>query len=201
MIDIDVLIMAGGKGTRLNLDQVEKPIIRISGKPMINYICEELQKSKFINNIWIATSKYTKKTMDYLRNYNIIETEGNGYVKDLNYAVQQISSKYLLVSPCDLPLIRYITLDKLIEHYEKATPNSLVVVVPTKYLNSIGFHHDYSFDIQNLEVVPCGVSILDIDEFRTNDFVNEEHYISNDLGFIMNVNTKNSILEVEKLLK
>ena len=47
------LIMAGGKGTRMDLDY-EKPMIKVNGRPMISYVIEALIESEFIDKILVA---------------------------------------------------------------------------------------------------------------------------------------------------
>ena len=41
------LVMAGGKGTRLNMD-CEKPLLELADKPMIDYVLSSLSKSSYI---------------------------------------------------------------------------------------------------------------------------------------------------------
>jgi len=70
---MDGLIMAGGKGTRLGLN-IEKPLLEIKGKPMIDYVIETLLKSK-VGTIYIAVSKNTRKTEHHIREKYALDGE------------------------------------------------------------------------------------------------------------------------------
>ena len=59
------LVMAGGKGTRMDLD-CEKPLIEVNSKPMISYVIEALINSEYIDNILVAVSPNTPLTSKYL---------------------------------------------------------------------------------------------------------------------------------------
>lgn len=113
--------MAGGKGTRLNLD-IEKPLLPILKKPMIDYIVEALLKSN-INNIYIAVSKNTPKTEEYLAkkykdniNIHLIKTSGIDYIHDLNECISYFSEPFMVIS-CDIPTIKPKTINKIINYY------------------------------------------------------------------------------------
>ena len=55
------LIMAGGKGTRMNLD-CEKPMVEVNNKPMINYVVDALLESRYVDKILVAVSDNTPLT-------------------------------------------------------------------------------------------------------------------------------------------
>ena len=61
--------MAGGRGTRLKTP-VEKPLFRLHDKPLIKYVLDNLNSSKLVEKIIIATSPNTPKTSDYIKNFN-----------------------------------------------------------------------------------------------------------------------------------
>ena len=52
---VTALIMAGGKGTRMECD-TEKPLIELFGIPMIQHVIDALSKSNGISDIIVATS-------------------------------------------------------------------------------------------------------------------------------------------------
>ena len=71
------LVMAGGKGTRMELD-CEKPLVQVNGKFLIDYVMDNLQDSININDIFIATSHHVPLTEKYVikKGYKIIKTPG-----------------------------------------------------------------------------------------------------------------------------
>jgi len=53
--------MAGGKGSRMK-SPLEKPLILIKGKPMIERVIQALKGAEKIDHIMAATTKYTPHT-------------------------------------------------------------------------------------------------------------------------------------------
>ena len=58
---VTALVMAGGKGTRMHLAE-EKPLIKICGKPVIEYVIAALENAKKIDSIVVAVTGCTPKT-------------------------------------------------------------------------------------------------------------------------------------------
>ncbi|HIP17660.1 MAG TPA: adenosylcobinamide-phosphate guanylyltransferase [Methanothermococcus okinawensis] len=197
---MDVLIMAGGKGTRLNLD-IEKPLLQILKKPMIDYIIESLLNSK-INNIYIAVSKNTQKSkcyiynkyIDHIKNNKIklLETEGLGYINDLNQCMKHFSEPFMVLC-CDIPSITPKIINNVIDEYYRLKANfnnleSLCVVVKKEdYLGSPSVVMD--------EYVPQGINILS----PKNGEQVEKLYIIEEP--ILNVNTLEEKSIVERIIK
>jgi adenosylcobinamide-phosphate guanylyltransferase len=78
---IKAIVMAGGKGTRLNSD-IEKPLIPLNKKPLICHVISNLFSSKHIDEIIVATSDNTLETLKFLNEkYGISDYSKN---KDLN---------------------------------------------------------------------------------------------------------------------
>ncbi|ABR53921.1 5'-deoxyadenosylcobinamide phosphate nucleotidyltransferase [Methanococcus vannielii SB] len=122
---MDVLIMAGGMGTRLKKN-IEKPLLKISGKPMIDYIMEAVLNSN-IEKIRISVSKHTPNTKIYIENnyintkkYNqrveIIHTSGIGYINDLNECIEYFKEPFLILTS-DIPTIKSKTINSIINEY------------------------------------------------------------------------------------
>ena len=55
---VTALIMAGGKGSRMDLLN-EKPLIELDDKPIITYVLDSLKKAKNIDRIIVAISSNT----------------------------------------------------------------------------------------------------------------------------------------------
>ena len=58
---ITALVMAGGKGTRMQIRR-GKTLIKVCGKPVIEYVVAALQNAKKIDQIIVATTACTPKT-------------------------------------------------------------------------------------------------------------------------------------------
>ncbi len=59
---MDVLINAGGKGTRMGVTGIEKPMQIIGGKPTVLRVVEAMQKSSYTDRILVSVSPNTPKT-------------------------------------------------------------------------------------------------------------------------------------------
>ena len=78
------LVMAGGKGTRMNLDD-EKLLLKFK-KPVILHVIDSLKNSNSFSKILAVTScnsPMTKKLLEE-NDIEIFDTSGIGYVEDLN---------------------------------------------------------------------------------------------------------------------
>jgi len=61
---MDLVIVAGGKGTRLGLEDIPKPMVRIAGKPLLEYQIS-LARGYGINNIYILSGYRSEAIVDY----------------------------------------------------------------------------------------------------------------------------------------
>ena len=95
---IYAILMAGGMGTRLKVP-VEKPLFKLHDKPLIKYVIDNLNSSKYIDEIVIAVSPNTTETTKYLESLNedfrILDTSGEDYLKDLSYILEYFEKESL----------------------------------------------------------------------------------------------------------
>ena len=82
------IIMAGGQGTRMSAD-VEKLLLKYK-KPVILHVVDALKNSNCFSKILAITSPNSPNTKNLLEEneIDIFETQGNGYVEDLNYVLK-----------------------------------------------------------------------------------------------------------------
>ncbi len=82
-LPIDAVIMAGGKGTRLRpmTLTVPKPLLKVGGKPIIQYNIERL-RSFGVNNITISIKYLGQQLIDYFG-------EGNDFDVNMNYVEEE----------------------------------------------------------------------------------------------------------------
>lgn len=113
------LVMAGGKGTRMQITE-EKPLIKVCGKPVIEYVLDALRKAKNVDSIIVATSASTPRTSKFLREHNVelIETPGKDYVSDMGFAAHKLKLGVFLAIAADLPLVSSKALDAIVDRYE-----------------------------------------------------------------------------------
>ena len=191
---VTALIMAGGKGTRLELD-VEKPLVEINGKPMIQYVINALKNTDKINKIIAATSKDTPETKTFLnkRGIAIIETPGDGYVNDLGFIISNLElDDVLLTITADLPLINGDIIDHVLEEYEKSDKPAMSVLVPVDVFKKYGIKPTMIFE----NLIPSGLNILR----SINKTQDEKVLIIERIELALNINTCEDIKLLKKLL-
>ena len=191
---VTALIMAGGKGTRMG-GSVEKPLIEINGKPMIQYIIDALKTTDKIDNIVVATSKNTPKTTNFLKGEDIetIETPGNDYVHDLGFILSNFKlDDILLTITADLPLITSDIIDLVLEKYEKCKKPAMSVMVPADFFKRYGIKPTAVFE----NLVPSGLNILR----SINKTQDEEVLVLSKIELALNINTYEDIILLKKLL-
>lgn len=197
---ITALVMAGGKGSRMALSE-EKPLIRVCGKPVIEYIIAALKAAKKIGSIVVAVSVHTPKTAEYLQRFpvSIFQTPGKEYVFDLQYAVKALKLQVVLAISADLPLITGEVIDKIVECYEHCGKPALSVVVPLETKKRMGFSCEYAFNFGDKRVVPAGINV--IDGRRIDDGELDQEICLLDLPEIaVNVNTLEELKIAERFL-
>ena len=112
--------MAGGRGIRLG--GIEKPLLKICGKYILEYVLSEA--SKLSSNVYVAVSPHTSLTLKWCMSHqvSVLITSGKGYSLDIK-EVLNIVSKPLLVLPADTPFLKVSTISEFVraaEKYDKA---------------------------------------------------------------------------------
>lgn len=192
--------MAGGRGSRMKL-HIEKPLLAINGKKLIEYVLDALEGSSLIDKIYIASSSNGPDTIIWLeqcgRNINIINTPGEGYVSDMVWAVQDSGIKGpVFMVMADLPLITAGLVDEVIIRYMDVPQPALSVYSLLSACTGVGLRPDTVFNKDGQLIVPAGINILDAD----NIFEEQEdyNYILDRLA--VNVNTVEDLEICTRLL-
>jgi len=99
------LVMAGGKGTRMEFSTPEKLLLEYE-KPVIFHVIDSLNHSHCFSKVFAATSPNSPDTKYELeqRGIETLDTQGNGYVNDLNLLLQKMNG-LVFVTSGDLPLL------------------------------------------------------------------------------------------------
>lgn len=190
--------MAGGRGTRLKVPQ-EKPLFKIRDKPLIKYVIDNLNASKFIDKVIIAVSPNTCETTKYLETcdgeFEIFDTSGDDYLKDLAYILDYFEEKskddILLFINADLPFISTETIDYVIDFYLNSDKDALSVLVPVEIFEELGLDYSYEFNGN----VPSGLNIL-----RSENIIQDENQlIIPKVELALNINTIPDSKVAEKL--
>lgn len=178
---LSALIMAGGEGTRLEAD-VEKPLLELDGRFLIDYALEAVGGCEHVDNFWVVTSPHTRMTERYLKEkpVQVLQTPGDGYVEDLVFAIERLDLEKTLVVSADLPLLTSEDLNWIIEEYLKQGQPALTVMVPLEVVEKSGIRADTVID----GYVPAGVNIVDGKNLNGSEF----KLITKESKFAVNVN-------------
>lgn len=195
------LVMAGGKGTRMNLPQ-EKPLIQVCGKPVIKYVLSALKNAKKIDRIIVATSATTPRTTQLVKKLGIevIRTPGKDYVSDMGYVVQSLKLSVFLAIAADLPLVRGEMIDAVVERYLECGKPALTVAVPLETKAKLGMCIEYSFTEAGQEVVPVGINVIDGSKRYGDEWLDQDIYLMDNKELAVNINTISELQLAEKLL-
>jgi adenosylcobinamide-phosphate guanylyltransferase len=196
------LVMAGGKGTRMKLAE-EKPLIKVCGKPVIEYVLAALKNAKKIDDIIVATSASTPKTTQFIKQLDIkvIETPGKDYVSDMGYAVQDLKLGVFLAIAADLPLVRGEMIDAIVERYERCGKPALTVAAPLETKTKLGMCIEYSFKMENRDVVPVGINVIDGSKRYGDEWLDQDIFLFDREELAVNINTVQELQLAERLLK
>ena len=224
---INCVLMCGGKGSRLNTDpivKVEKPLLELKNKSLIEHMIEAVQNSKKNLKIYAAVSKNAVKTKEFLKSryrsdITLIETSGSGFSNDYLIVIQFFKDKEkkenkekngiqdfvnnkILFLPSDLPLISSKTLDKITELHQ-SSPSIAIVVDKKMFIQNNFVPSTFVTEISKVEYCYTGVSILDfhtIAGLEHVDQIKELPMIMNNLELVYNINTVDDLKKAEKFI-
>ena len=183
------LIMAGGKGTRMQSNE-EKLLLEYK-KPLILHVIDALKNSNCFEKIFAATSPNSPQTQKILvdNNVTVIETLGENFVTDLNNILKDLDD-YVFVTSGDLPL-----LDKNIVKQIVDTTNSDKIwtsIMTTKsFQSSLGLNPECIISFNAMDHVHTGISIVNASKIQNLETIEEDYLIINDKRVCLNVNTRN----------
>jgi len=216
--------MCGGKGSRLNTNsiaKVEKPLLELKNKSLIEYMIEAIQNSKKNFKMYAAVSKNTVKTKEFLKSryfndITLIETTGSGFSNDYLVVLQFFKGKEnrgkngtqdfvtnkILFLPTDLPLISSKTLDEITD-LNQSSPSISIVVDKKMFIQNNFAPSTFVTEISKIDYCYTGISILDfhtITRLEHVDQIREVPMIMNNLELVYNINTIGDLKKAEKFI-
>lgn len=187
---ITALVMAGGKATRMR-ESVEKPLLRVDDKPMINHVIDALKKADLVDRIIVAVTPATRHTNETARALGVetIETSGEGYEQDMQQAIRTLGLKDVLIVAADLPFLTPGIVDYAVRNYLSTGKPALMVAAPVELYEKSGLEVSYAFNYDGQRLAAVGLNVIDgtrIDEGRLDETV----LVVKDRDLIFNVNTQ-----------
>jgi adenosylcobinamide-phosphate guanylyltransferase len=181
------LVMAGGKGSRMEFPTPEKLLLEYE-KPIIFHVIDSLNNSHCFSKVFAATSQNSPDTKFELEKIGVetLDTLGNGYVNDLNFLLQKMDGFVFVVSG-DLPLLDKEIIQKLVKFNSENIWTSFLV--SKQFLNSLGLESNLLVEYNSVQCVYTGISIVNADKIKDSNLVNENYIILDDKRIAFNLNT------------
>lgn len=198
---VTALVMAGGKGTRMKLNE-EKPLVRVCGKPVIEYVLAALKNAEKIDRIVVATTENTPRTTARMLQLGVevIQTPGKDYVSDMGYVVQTLKFGVFLAISADLPLVKPEMINAVVNRYGVCGKPALTVAVPLETKAKLGMCIEYSFKNDNKDVVPVGINVIDGHKRYSDEWLDQDIYLMTQEELAVNINTVAELQLAERLL-
>ena len=181
------IVMSGGKGSRMKSSE-EKLLLQYK-KPIILHVADALSESDCFSKIIFLTSPNSPNTKKLLlkNNYEIIESEGKGYVEDLNTILKSINDT-VFVTSADLPLLDKNIIKKIVSLYDE-NHKWTSVLITKRFLKKLDISTNYEVNFQNQICNYSGVSMINSNEISNLENIKENFVILDDKRIAFNVNT------------
>ena len=182
------LIMAGGKGTRMQSNQ-EKLLLEYK-KPLILHVIDALENSNCFEKIIAVTSPNSPQTQKILteNNVTVLETLGKNFVTDLNSVLRKLDD-YVFVTSGDLPLLDKNIVKDIVDavNLEKTWTS---IITTKSFQSSLNLEPECLISLDEEDHVHTGISIVNASKINNFDSIEENYVIINDKRVCLNVNTK-----------
>jgi adenosylcobinamide-phosphate guanylyltransferase len=177
--------MCGGRGSRLK-SPVEKPMVKVAGKSLVERVLEALRGSGRFERIVAVTSPNAPETKRLLQSLgvDVMDTPGSGYPHDLSLLLEKFAQEKVLVVPADLPLLTAEIVAEIVDRLSLGAPAASIVL-------------EKSF-VEGLRLKPsvivdgryCHSGITLFAAAGANGPVEERYIVMNNAEIAVNVNTK-----------
>jgi adenosylcobinamide-phosphate guanylyltransferase len=178
---------------------IEKPLLQVSGRSMLECVIAVLRRSKSIDRIVVASSHRTPATTIEANKLGaeIIITPGSGFEEDMRFAVRRLRLGDVLVISSDLPFVTVDLIEEAFQKYRSAQKPALAVMAPAELYEKLGTKPSYIFDVHGQKLVPVGINVIDGIRIGEGTLEQVELIVDHaDVGF--NVNTPGELAAARK---
>ena len=193
-------VMCGGRAKRMLQQQqtgIEKPLLKVQGVAMVQRVISALTSSNRFDRIIAAVSSNTPETNEFLKSKEVerIETSGQGYSQDLSHLLSQLQPHKVMIVPSDIPLLNSQVVDEILNAIHNRQEPAISIVLEKRFVEEIGATPSIVFD----QYCHSGITIFNTRGVGTEP-VQECYLVMNRKEIALNVNTKQELELVEKLL-
>jgi adenosylcobinamide-phosphate guanylyltransferase len=173
--------MCGGRGTRLDGVETEKPLVRVDGEPMLDRVVAACEASS-TGPVHAVVSPHAPATRERASDLGlpVVDAPGEGYVADLGTALEAVGRPAVTVA-ADLPLLPAAAIDRALAAcgdgdrtgadsgaVGAAAPTpSLAVCVPAALKRRLGATCETTLADGGRELAPTGLNVAGTGPDRT----------------------------------
>ena len=185
------LIMAGGKGTRMQLDDEEKLLLNYKKKPIILHVVDALQNSNCFTKIVALTSSNSPRTEKILKEAGVdtISSSGNSFVSDLNEMLRQLDD-FVFVTSGDLPLLDSEIVKKIVEY---SPTDQIWTNIVTSFSFQKSLNTSLGVKVKSEDYFNTGINIVNAKKITNLEPIKEYFLVFDDKRVGLNLNTKTDL--------
>lgn len=190
--------MCGGRANRMRKQAgEEKPLLKVDGTAMIEYVISALSNSEKFDRIVGTVSPNAPKTWELLKSMGIetMETSGQGYSQDLSRLLSILEPHKVLVVPADIPLLNSQIVIEIFSTASNVQEPAISLILEKRFVEGLGVRPSIVFDQY------CYSGITMFNTIALGSIPVQEHYlVMNRREIALNVNTREDLELAKKLL-
>jgi adenosylcobinamide-phosphate guanylyltransferase len=173
---------------------VEKPMLQVAGKSMLQLVIETLKQVQTINRIVVAGSSNTPNTTIEARRLGVetFGTPGNGFEEDMRYAIRSLDLEDVLVVSADLPMITPDVVSEAIARYYRSGKHALAAMAKIENYERFGTKPQYISEIDGQRLTAVGLNIIDGRCIGERE-LDQEAFVIDSSDAILNVNNSQEL--------
>ena len=219
--NLSIIILAAGKGTRMESD-LPKVLHKVNGKPMLDQVINNAEQLNPKKIVIVIGYKY-ELLEDHLKENNVelayqLQQKGTGHAVSKTKSCFENYKGNILILSGDVPLLTKSTLKELYNHHIQSQAYATVLtaelndatgygrIVKNSYgnLEKIVEHKDASNEEKKINEINSGIYIFNAEHLFSelpnlnNENNQNEYYLPDVLVCFLNQNKKVSLLKTKK---
>ncbi|MDR0899177.1 MAG: NTP transferase domain-containing protein [Lactobacillaceae bacterium] len=222
MNDIDVVILAAGKGTRLK-DGIAKPLHKVAGLTMLEHV---VNAARMVDPYKVIIVQSPRDDYSKFGDEVVTQTEQLGSGHALSIALDAVSSEKVLVLNADMPLITGELLQEIVQKddailagiFDDPTGYGRIIATPDQRVAEIVEEKDATPNEKKITLINSGVYLFNTNKVRhelesvSNDNAQGEFYLTDaavglnivvvkDSQELQGVNNQQQLAQVNKIMR